>query len=214
MDRAFWNDEFERDPDGVMVADRILDAELAGLSPGTALDLGCGSGQNALKLAVRCWSVLGVDWAPRAIELANASATSRGLDARFVVGDITSWQPPGAFDLVISTYALPGGEDSRRVLRTAAAAVAEGGTLLVAEWDRSMAEVWGFGDDDLMTPWEIAELLAPLAIEKAEVRRFRGMFVAADDPRGHRGTDANVAVVRAKRPRGSSRSSEPKPNAT
>jgi SAM-dependent methyltransferase len=201
MDRAFWNDEFKRDPDGVMVVDRILDAELEGLLPGTALDLGCGSGQNALVLAARGWAVLGVDWAARAIELANESARKGGLDARFVVGDITSWQPPGTFDLVISTYALPGGEDSRRVLRTAAAALAEGGTLLVAEWDRSMAEVWGFGDDDLMTPEQIAAVLSQLVIEKAEVRRFQDMLVAPDEPRGHSGSDANVALVRARRHR-------------
>ncbi|MCY3659843.1 MAG: methyltransferase domain-containing protein [Caldilineaceae bacterium] len=48
------------------VPDQILAAELAHLAPGTLLDLGCGRGTNALALAARGWSVLGVDISPQA----------------------------------------------------------------------------------------------------------------------------------------------------
>jgi 2-polyprenyl-3-methyl-5-hydroxy-6-metoxy-1,4-benzoquinol methylase len=104
MDRDFWNDAYQQDPGQVVVDDHILDQELEGLPVGTALDLGCGSGPNALKLARRGWSVVGVDWAEHAIQLATQAARDQGLDATFVVGDITQWEPPGKFDLVISTY--------------------------------------------------------------------------------------------------------------
>ena len=127
MDQDFWNDAFTQDPDQVMVADHLLDQELETLTAGTALDLGCGSGQNALKLAERGWSVVGVDWAQHAIELATRSAQAQGLDASFYVGDITTWEPPAKFDLVVSTYALPGGEDNKRTLHTALKALAPGG---------------------------------------------------------------------------------------
>jgi len=199
MDKDFWNDAYRQEPDHVVVQDHVLDAELEGLEPGTALDLGCGSGPNALKLARRGWSVVGVDWAERAIELANQATRDQGLDATFVVGDITEWEPPRKFDLVISTYALPGGDDSRRALQTALGALAQGGTLIVAEWDQSMAEVWGFGEDDLMTPEGIVALLPGLEIEKAEVRPIENAFGSQDDPRGGAGTAANVAFVRAKK---------------
>ena len=116
MDRDFWNDAYRQEPGFVDVADQFLDAEIEDLEPGTALDLGCGSGANGLMLARRGWSVWGVDWAEQAIELATKAAEEQGLDATFVVADTTAWQPPRAFDLVISTYALPGGEGSRRVL--------------------------------------------------------------------------------------------------
>lgn len=145
--------------------------------------------------------MVGVDWAENAIELARQSAKARGLDAAFVVGDITEWEPPDEFDLVISTYALPGGEMSCKALATAVTALAPGGTLIVAEWDRSMSDVWGFGEDDLMTPEQIVDLLPGLEIEKAEVRHIEDPFASPEDPRGHKGSAANVALVRAWKPR-------------
>jgi SAM-dependent methyltransferase len=201
MDRDFWRDAYEEEPDQVIVEDQILDGELQGLQPGSALDLGCGSGPNALKLAERGWSVVGVDWAENAIELARQSAKARELDATFLVADITEWVPPGTFDLVISTYALPGGEMSRRALANAVTALAPGGTLIVAEWDRSMSDVWGFSEDELMTPEQIVYLLPGLEIEKAEVGRIEDPFASPDGPCRHKGSTANVALVRARKPR-------------
>ena len=198
MDQGFWNDAYKQDPNQVMVVDRLLDQELDGLPVGTALDLGCGSGVNALKLAERGWSVVGVDWAEHAIELAARFAQEKGLDATFYVGDVTTWDPPAQFDLVISTYALPGGDDSRRALQVALKALSQGGTLLVAEWDKSMAEVWNFAEDELLSPEEIVGLLPGVEIEKAEVRRLQDVF-PDDDPRAHSGSSANVAIVRARK---------------
>jgi 2-polyprenyl-3-methyl-5-hydroxy-6-metoxy-1,4-benzoquinol methylase len=199
MDREFWNDSYKQDPDQTVVPDHILDEELVGLPVGTALDLGCGSGPNVLKLAARGWSVVGIDWAEQAVELATRAAQEQGLDATFYVGDITTWEPPAQYDLVISTYALPGGEDSKRTLQTALKALAPGGTLLVAEWDKSMSAVWGFAEEELMSPEQIAALLPGLEIEQAEVRRLENVFAADDDPRALSDSSANVAFVRARR---------------
>jgi trans-aconitate methyltransferase len=198
-DRNFWNDAFKEDPDEVMVPDHFLDQEVERLPVGTALDLGCGSGRNALRLAERGWSVVGVDWADHAIEMAGKAAKERGLDATLHVGDITTWEPPTEFDLVISTYALPGGENTERTLQTALKALARGGTLLVAEWDRSMTEIWNFAEGDLPSPEEIVELLPGLEIEKAEVKRVVDAF-SSSDPNSHGDTSANVAFVRARKP--------------
>lgn len=198
MDQAFWNDAYKENPNHVEVADLVLDEELEGLPVETALDLGCGAGTNALKLAELGWSVIGIDWAEHAVELATRSAQEKGLNATFYVGDTTTWEPPTKFDLVISTYALPGGEDSKRTLQTALKALAQGGTLLVAEWDKSMNEVWNFAEDELMSPEQIAGLLPGLEIEKAEVRRLQDVF-SDDDPRAQEGSSANVAFVRARK---------------
>jgi SAM-dependent methyltransferase len=200
MDCDFWNDAYREDPDQVMVADQFLSAEIEGLPVGSALDLGCGTGENVLKLAERGWSVVGVDWAAHAIQLATQAAHEGELDAQFTVADITNWEPTRSFDLVLSTYSLPGRERSKRALQTAQKALAPGGTLLVAEWDSSMAEPWGFGEGDLLSPDQIAALLPGLEIEKAEVRRVADAFPSANDPRARAGSWANVAFVRARRP--------------
>ena len=167
--------------------------------PGSALDLGCGAGWNALKLAELGWSVTGVDWSERAIELARQSANERGLDVTFSIGDITMWKPPTEFDLVINTYALPSGEMSRRALQTAVTALSRGGTLIVAEWDQSMSEVWGISEEELTTPEQIVSVLGDLQIEKAEVRDIEEAFPSPDDPRRQSGSAANVAFVRARK---------------
>lgn len=200
MDQAFWDTAFIEDADSVMVRDVVLEAELERLAPGTALDLGCGAGHNALKLAAKGWSVVGVDWSARAIALAQQAAAQRGLDAAFEVGDVTTWRPPRQFDLVINTYALPGGAASEKVLQTAVSALAPGGVLLVAEWDRSMAAVWNLDPAELMTPEQIAGLLPTLHIEQAAVRTIEDMFAQPDDRRGHAGAAANIAFVRARKP--------------
>lgn len=55
----------------------------------TALDLGCGTGDHAIELAHRGWSVTGVDAVPRAIDRARAKLPGTGADVTFVLGDVT-----------------------------------------------------------------------------------------------------------------------------
>jgi SAM-dependent methyltransferase len=54
---------------------------------GTVIDVGCGTGDNALYLASTGLTVTGVDSAPTAIERARAKAAARGLDVTFRVAD-------------------------------------------------------------------------------------------------------------------------------
>lgn len=198
MDAAFWDVEYRRDPESVSVPDRLLADAVADLTPGTALDLGCGDGCNARMLARRGWSVLGVDYAPAAVDLAQAAAQAEGLDARFCVADVTVWAPSESCDLVFSTFALPPRERRMSFLSMALGAVRPGGTLIVIEWDRAMAPVWGIEADALASPQERVALLPGLGVRRAEVHALSGMF-PHDDPRG--GQDpVHVALVQAERP--------------
>src|SRR5437764_4346115 len=61
--------------------------EHAGEITGKVLDSGCGTGENALMLAVRGRDVTGIDLVPKAIEEANRRAVERGIKARFLVKD-------------------------------------------------------------------------------------------------------------------------------
>jgi cyclopropane fatty-acyl-phospholipid synthase-like methyltransferase len=54
---------------------------------GDVLDVGCGTGENALYLADRGHDVVGVDASSTAIDRATEKGQNRGLDATFRVGD-------------------------------------------------------------------------------------------------------------------------------
>jgi len=98
-----WNDHYVGDflpwdtgtPDPMLVAAR----EAGELPRGRALEIGCGTGTNAIWLAQQGYDVLGVDIAPRAIERAQAKVPA-GLRCRFAVVDILAAAPEGRFDLV------------------------------------------------------------------------------------------------------------------
>lgn len=61
------------------------------LPVGNALDIGCGTGTNAIYLARHGWQVTGIDFIGRAIHQARRKARRAGVAARtrFVVGDVT-----------------------------------------------------------------------------------------------------------------------------
>ena len=68
---------------------------------GRALDLGCGTGTNAIYLAQHGFDVTGIDVSRRAIALARRKARSIDRAIRFVRGDVsrmTRWVAPNSID--------------------------------------------------------------------------------------------------------------------
>lgn len=75
--------------------------ESSRVSPGRALDVGCGTGTNAIWLAQQGFDVLGVDISDVAIELARAKVDDPDLSIRFETLDFLKDKVPGApFDFV------------------------------------------------------------------------------------------------------------------
>jgi 16S rRNA G1207 methylase RsmC len=106
--------------------------ELAGLEPGTALDLGCGEGGDAIWLAAQGWTVTATDISQTALDVAARHAAEAGVTVAWERHDLAVSQPAGSFDLVASSFLHSKVELPRaRILRAAAEAVAPGGTLLV-----------------------------------------------------------------------------------
>ncbi len=174
---------------------RFLVSEVADLTPGSALDLACGEGQNAIWLATLGWEVTGVDYSEVAIAKAKARAERDGVRANFVCADLVSYEPEAAaFDLVLVLYLHIPTAERRGVLESAAAALAPGGTFFLLGHDSTNLTDGVGGPSDpaiLYTPDDIAHELPGLEIEKAErVRR---------DVRGEE-RDAIDALVRARRP--------------
>ncbi len=73
----------------------LVEAARRGWAQGAVLDVGCGTGENALFLAASGHDVLGVDIAPAAVERATAKAAARGLGeaAQFLVADVLGHPP-------------------------------------------------------------------------------------------------------------------------
>ena len=145
------------------VPDSPVDTDLMAvardLPPGSALDLGCGAGQNSIWLARQGWRVHGVDIAGGAVERAEAAAEHAGVEATFERADVTTWCTRERYDLVVSTYAMPpSGPGRTNALTCARDTVAPGGTVIIAEFESSLAD----------SGWMAAEQLVTLAV----ARRF------------------------------------------
>ncbi|MGD8455032.1 MAG: class I SAM-dependent methyltransferase [Anaerolineales bacterium] len=70
--------------------------------PGKAIDLGCGTGTNAIKLAQHGWESTGVDFIPKAIRKGKEKAQKAGVEVTLKVGDVTDSNILGRdYDLVL-----------------------------------------------------------------------------------------------------------------
>ncbi|MDL5205670.1 class I SAM-dependent methyltransferase [Streptomyces sp. ALI-76-A] len=178
----------------------LLVREVSDLAPGSALDLGCGEGADAVWLASRGWRVTGVDVSRTALDRAAGHAADAG------VGDRVVWErhelgvtfPEGSFDLVSAQFLQsPVPLDQDGVLARAAAAVAPGGTLLVV-----MHAGWPSWQEE--APFEadfptLKGLLAGLALPDADwtvhtLETVRRPSLSPEGTEGHR--DDNVWRIR------------------
>ncbi len=158
-----------------------LVAELAGSPTGTALDIGCGEGADAIWLAGQGWQVTAIDVSAVAI----GRARQAGSAARVVV----DWQVTSLarmpfdtrpFDLVTAFYPTlvkAGGEDLDRLLSS----VAVNGTLLFvhhADIDRERALAQGFDPDDFLGVDDVATALGEkewdIAVHESRERDVHG----------------------------------------
>jgi SAM-dependent methyltransferase len=75
---------------------------LTSVSPGRALDVGCGTGTNLMTIADAGWDVVGMDIAWLSVLRARAKLRKNRLEGRVIYGDITGEpdvHPP--FDLIL-----------------------------------------------------------------------------------------------------------------
>ncbi|MCA9603363.1 MAG: methyltransferase domain-containing protein, partial [Myxococcales bacterium] len=77
--------------------------EQFGLSPGASiLDVGCGSGQHAVELARRGYSVTALDLSSHMLRHAKMNAEEAGVNVTFVHGDMRAMSYDAKFDALLS----------------------------------------------------------------------------------------------------------------
>jgi len=177
-----------------------LVAEVEGLRPGRALDVGAGEGGDAVWLAEQGWAVTASDVSPRALDRVAAEAGRRGLRVELLHADANARDAfaPGGFDLVTLAYAsIPRTPDDRAV-RSVLAAVAPGGTLLVLSHDLAVMRAHGsppaFDPDAYVQVKDVAAALAAAPGWQVEVHGTRPRPPGAAS--GHHVDDV---VLRARR---------------
>lgn len=153
FDKDYWDGVWQGDGGTSMSAsppNPHLVEQVAGLSPGTALEAGCGAGAEAIWLAQHGWQVTGADIAADALARAAERAAASGVADRvqWVEADLSVWEPGAVFDLVTTHYAHPSIPQLELYDRLASW-VAPGGTLLVVgHRDGSHGHAHGHRQDD------------------------------------------------------------------
>ena len=200
MDATAWDERYaateqvwSRGPN------QFVEAELAELPAGTALDLACGEGRNALWLASRGWDVTAVDFSSVAVERGRRLAGD--LPVAWVVGDVLTVELPQAHLAVLAYLQLPA-DERRTAVRRALEALRPGGTFfLVAHDSSNLTEGTGGPQDPavLYTAEDVLDDLAGTAFEVVRAGRVPRAVTGEDE---HGGTvdrtawDALVRLVR------------------
>ena len=144
-------------PNGALVA------EVARLTPGRVLDVGCGEGADAVWLARRGWAVTALEVSAVALQRAAAHARDAGVTVAWVHAGLAEAElAPGSFDLVSAQYPALLRTPDAAAERALLAAVAPGGVLLVvhhAGMDTHHDHDSEFDPADYVWPSMVATLL-------------------------------------------------------
>ena len=125
----------ERNDQQVEVVSRLL-----GLQPGMrVLDLACGHGRIANRLAERGVAVVGLDASELFLDLAKADASRRKVKVEYILGDMRNIGRSAEFDAIINVFTSFGyfdEEGNRKVFESVYQALKPGGRFLIEHVNR------------------------------------------------------------------------------
>jgi 2-polyprenyl-3-methyl-5-hydroxy-6-metoxy-1,4-benzoquinol methylase len=118
-DPQWWSFQFRylrgRTPWDTRITPPEVMAFLETAAPGRAIDLGCGTGTNAITMARQGWRVTGIDFVAQAIWTAVRKARKEKLVIDFRIGDVTELGAiEGPFDYALDIGCLHGLDSDRQ----------------------------------------------------------------------------------------------------
>lgn len=145
---GFFNDAYRGEPPWDIGRPQPEFVQLAseGKIAGKVLDVGCGTGENAIYFAGLGLEVLGLDGAPLAIQKARKKALAKGSTATFIVGDALNLQKLGErFDTITDSGLFHVFSDEERPVFTESLrfALNTGGTYLMLCFSDKEPAGWG-----------------------------------------------------------------------
>lgn len=121
--------------------------------PGRALDLGCGTGTNAIYLAQHGWQVVGVDFVPTAILQGRQKASKAQVHIALHIGDVTRLgnDIQGPFDLILDIGCFHNQTETGKqaYIANLRRLLAPGGTFLLYGFYHRPGREFGIRADDL-----------------------------------------------------------------
>jgi SAM-dependent methyltransferase len=200
--RLDWDDRHKAGDFEGQGPNPTLVAGVAGLHPGTALELAAGSGTNAVWLAGQGWRTTAVDWSPVGLANGRQKADAAGVEVEWLERDLFAWAPPArSFDLVVVVYLHLPPEERSPVYARAAAAVAPGGRLLIVGHDRLHAIEGEGGSPDPDRLFTAEEIAAELTAQDPELLVERAEVVRRVAPPGRGPIDSLLVVRRRQLPK-------------
>lgn len=202
MDATAWDERYAASGQVWSIEpNQFVAGELAGLTPGTGLDLACGEGRNAIWLARHGWTMTAMDFSSVAVERGRRSAGD--LPVTWVVGDALTAELPSV-DLVVLAYLQLPENQRRTAVRRGFAALNPGGRLfLVAHDSSNLAEGTG-GPQDPSVLYTVEDVLGDLEGEQLDVvraERVARRVPEEDEHGGSRDATAWDALVHLTRSR-------------
>lgn len=192
FDKHYWEDHWAPGAgNGHLPASPYLAPETGHLTPGTALDAGCGAGAEAAWLAEHGWRVTGADISATALAAAAGRAAHLGDRVEWVETDLARWEPGRTWDLVVTHYAHAD-VGQLALYERLSSWVAPGGTLLV------VGHVHGGGHDH--PEGATATLAGITGLVDSPQWRVESAYESTRTVRpGHRPVQLRDVVVRARR---------------
>lgn len=146
---SFWDDAYRATPPWDIGRPQPAFVELVRngeLTPGGVLDVGCGTGENAIFLAQNGFLVTGIDLVRDAIRTAKAKAAERKVKVDFRVGNALSMElGEDEFDNVVDSGLFHTFSDEERLVfaQETARVLRKGGSYFMMCFSEKEPTSWG-----------------------------------------------------------------------